>query len=663
MFKTSLSHLRRTPMKALLFVLLLAGATMLLVFGAHLLINTTQKIQAVEEQFTTIATVQQVSTGTKNTMNYDKCQGFYSGYQELYADSVPLESLNFEGADYINPPENRPYYLSVIDGKRNTNSTSDCDHFIEFTPLEDQKEADQHIQARVEAVHFEAVNRSGGGPEDHAFEPGEEITICQHYNTVSRRGDYARLMSGAGGQGSRSNDFEPLQAGHRYIAHFMSWSSIATPCQQDPEVYEYVIVDAPYSSQRYPDGRLVESGLLGGKTMYRADEVNDEFYESGMWDAWQRKMDSEEADESLIPIVPTNSLQLLPTFHDKKTYLQNGREITEEEFQSGAKVCMVSFDFASRNLLKVGDMLSASMVYALYGYDPALRFWTFSRPEPLNAEGEYYEPFWEAEYEIVGIYQFYDQESAVDGKFEVTQDCVIVPWASIEASDENNIVEVGPMQADYCSFQIPNGTISEFNEKLYANVPNMSGLTVTYKDNGYTDVMASLKKTQLSAVLLFTVGLLSSVAIVALLLYFFIVREKKRTAIERSLGMSGRQCRISLISGVMVLAILGTVLGSAAGALTLNWEDLTAAPPEAASGEYVEPEKKEYAGFDVSYSLWARTMSTEDDIEVEGASAVDAAVYLGAPGALLAVIILLSVVLVNRSLKIEPILLLSGKTD
>ena len=46
----------------------------------------------------------------------------------------------------------------------------------------------------------------------------------------------------------------------------------------------------------------------------------------------------------------------------------------------------------------------------------------------------------------------------------------------------------------------------------------MSGLTVTYKDNGYSDVMASLQRTQLNAALLFAVGLLASVAIVALLL-------------------------------------------------------------------------------------------------------------------------------------------------
>ena len=49
--------------------------------------------------------------------------------------------------------------------------------------------------------------------------------------------------------------------------------------------------------------------------------------------------------------------------------------------------------------------------------------------------------------------------------------------------------------------------------------------------------------------LLLVGGVLAALAILALLLYFFVVKEKKRTAIERSLGMSKRQCRVSLLAG------------------------------------------------------------------------------------------------------------------
>ncbi len=647
MIRTSFKHLRRTPGKALLFVLLLAGATMLLIFGAQLLVQTTQKIDAAEAQFTTIATVEQVSTGTKNNMFYDKCQGFYSSYTEMYDDPVSLDALNFEGANYINPPENRPYYLSEVEGKRITGGVAQADHIIEFTALEDQKEADQHIRARVEKVHFEALHTSGAGKEDPALQVGEEITICQHYNTPDRGGP------------------TPIEAGRRYIAHFMNWSAISVDCEQDPDVTEYVIVGAPYTTQCDIHGQPVESGLLGGKKRYRADEVNEEFYESGMWEAWQRKIEYEEKGiRNVLPVIPTNSLQLLPAYHDKKTYLQSGREITAEEFQSGARVCMVSYDFALNNILSVGDKLDISMLYAEYGYEPDLRRYRMNVPEPLNAEGEFYEPFWNGEYEVVGIYQFYDADAAEDGVYELTKDTIIVPSASIEASDEDNITGVGPLQGDYCTFQIENGTASEFNELLYAHVPNMSGLTVTYKDNGYSEVMSGLQKTRLNAALLFAVGLLASIAIVALLLYFFIVREKKRTAIERSLGMSRRQCRTSLLAGIMVLSLLGTALGSGLGALLLNWKPPQETAPEPApTGLVQEIKTEDYAGFDTSYSLWARNRNTEEDLAVESLRTVELAIYLAAPVALLALILLLAELLVSRSLKIEPILLLSGETE
>ena len=55
----SLKQLLRTPVKAVLFFLLMAAATALLVLGAGLWLNTQHKIDAAESTFTTIGTVTQ----------------------------------------------------------------------------------------------------------------------------------------------------------------------------------------------------------------------------------------------------------------------------------------------------------------------------------------------------------------------------------------------------------------------------------------------------------------------------------------------------------------------------------------------------------------------------------------------------------------------------
>ena len=53
----SLKQLLRTPVKALLFLLLLAASTVLLVLGAGLLIWTNARIDAAEGEFKTVGTV------------------------------------------------------------------------------------------------------------------------------------------------------------------------------------------------------------------------------------------------------------------------------------------------------------------------------------------------------------------------------------------------------------------------------------------------------------------------------------------------------------------------------------------------------------------------------------------------------------------------------
>ena len=58
--KNSLKQLLRTPVKAVLFFLLMAAATALLVLGANLWAQTQAQMDAVEKQFTTLGTVEQL---------------------------------------------------------------------------------------------------------------------------------------------------------------------------------------------------------------------------------------------------------------------------------------------------------------------------------------------------------------------------------------------------------------------------------------------------------------------------------------------------------------------------------------------------------------------------------------------------------------------------
>lgn len=377
--------------------------------------------------------------------------------------------------------------------------------------------------------------------------------------------------------------------------------------------------------------------------------------------------------------MPVTGLQMIPIFQENSAYLSDGREITQEEYDNGALVCLVPEDTLQKNGWKIGDKLSLPLLCSLYG--PNAKMISIPRAgdveaysnvrypfSPIKADGSKYEPFWTAEYEIVGTYGLVQSEMLyTDG--EIYPDTILIPKNSVQASDVDNIACYNHLDGKTATFQIENGTIDEFDAALRAAVPETENLVITYNDNGYTEIMESLQSTRSSALLLFAVGLLAAVAILLLLLYFFVVKEKKRTAIERSLGMTSRQCRTSLLAGILALTVLASGLGTAGAAVGLELfhkqEQTTAetvseesTAEESTTEEKVSLSEDEY---NPKYSLWAKADSTRQQLEVTAQT--PAFVFMLVPLALVLLVFAFSLLLVNRNLKIEPIYLLSGKME
>ncbi|WP_322170106.1 ABC transporter permease [Acutalibacter caecimuris] len=644
MFLNSLKQLFRRPGKALIFFLLIAAATALLTFAAVSMTETNQRIDAAESQFTTVATV------TQNRQPSDAL---------LHADM-----LNFEGAEYVNPPETRPYYLARVMNARDDVShfqiSSKSVHIVEFTPLEDSnsKPKTELLKIRIVKAHYndyeyKGYTLVGTGWTEKDLEPGDEIFLDQQWmqkpNTLSIGKSYMGNLS--------YERYESEQSG----------------------LDVYMPLGAPTTTQCDPaTGEQIESDLLPGLHSYddihRCDEITGDFWEPGelgkVWMEWINQI--ELWDRHWLPVIPTNGVQLLPTFHAKNAYIDRGREITPEEFQQGAKVCMIS-NIVALSGVRVGDKLNLPMQMALYGYQPtAMDSFEFSMPfttfKSLDIHGKPFDVFFEGEYEVVGIYRELYPSSG-----ELYGEAVIVPSRSITASDENNIVYYAPMNSWSTSFQITNGKIAEFNTALHKAVPETSKLEIVYDDNGYEEVMQTLKNARLSSMLLLAVGALSALTVIVLLLYFFVIKERKRTAIERSMGLSKRQCRVSLVSGILVLAIPAVALGSwvswAMGNVEFQEERPMAAKtgvdPEVGDMSMGEPKENiQTAYFSRDYSLWAESENSGADITLDDeALSLQKMLYFIIPGSLLLCVLLLSVLLVNSNLRIEPILLLGGQEE
>lgn len=125
------------------------------------------------------------------------------------------------------------------------------------------------------------------------------------------------------------------------------------------------------------------------------EEVNETFINSNRKEKWQNMCTSFKMLDKTIPVLPTNNLDLLPTFHLRQSSIVDGRKISKKEFDNGEKVCIVSKDFATANNLKIGDEIEMPLYFANYNESPGILFGHDSRLSfsLLNANGDIYPVF------------------------------------------------------------------------------------------------------------------------------------------------------------------------------------------------------------------------------------------------------------------------------
>ena len=586
----SLKQLLRTPVKAVLFFLLMAAATALLVLGANLWAQTQAQMDAVEKQFTTLGTVEQKPNRTQMRTGWNAADGaYYSEAEPVYDSVISADVLDFDGANYLKAPEKRLYYLADLQGFAvRDGGTALFYPVVEFTPAETAV-PDHPIKVYVQRFLY---------PEAENQNNEYEIYVCDHENAKSS--------------------------------------------------IEYALIAAERSTQCDAGGNL----LVSDRQTRTFDEVTAGFYETERGQYWLELSKALSMWDTTAPVLPVTDTALLPSFHDRTVYVREGRTFSAEDRENGAAVCLVSEEFARKNGLSIGDKVELPFYgvnekdspHRTFGDGSGLR--TFSL---LNAQNRAYTPFWTAKYEIIGTYYSVGTYGKPAGSIEMALNLFLIPANSVKADFAGNIVDSGPMQRATTSFQIPNGTIDDYIAAYNRNVPAevRENLEITFDDNGYSQIIGGLLNMRYVAIVLFAAGLLSALAILVLLLYFFIVKQKKRTAIERSLGMSKNQCRVSLVSGVVVLSAVAVILGTVCSSVLFDKVqtlDLTG--------------QNEHT-FSTEYSLWAR-----DESAVETEDAADTGVLeVVIPAAMTVLTAGLSVILVNRNLKQEPIELLSARVE
>lgn len=532
--KNHIKQMLRTPLQSALIIILIMIVTVMLVVGGNLWVISDRLSKAYEDDFITIGTVTQKPDTVQESKVWDAEKGDYLIYKNsVYNRYAMEEDLEFPETAYLAGPERRVYWGSYVPEYVHTNETiniaarGDFILIAEFSPKED-------------CVPDESVNvlitRVLGS--NKAME-GSVVWFCDHLNRYP----------------------EELKADKTYVAEFtaMSWTHGERWETSDRAVYGRLLEYCPQAvmpTLYTPEGERMESPF----DMQGIYEVTEGFYET---EAGQRFLAAADMSEVLYetqPVVGTNNTNLIMPFYEGSAWVYEGRYPTKEEYAEGSAVCLAPRSFAENNGLSVGDSVTTRLYYTNAGRGAhrnfyadggmSIGFWI------LGLDGRILEPFEEQAYTIVGLY---DYKPGTEG---IGADELIVPFHSVHNKMES-IVDYGAMTDDNTSFQIENGTIADYLEISAKH--GTDNLIFTFYDRGYSALTEGIQNLKNMSAAFLIMGLIAAVILTLQISHIYITKQKKRLSIERLMGMTGKQCRNISLAGILLLLLLGTVPGVAAG--------------------------------------------------------------------------------------------------
>ena len=314
-----------------------------------------------------------------------------------------------------------------------------------------------------------------------------------------------------------------------------------------PETVDYTQYNLP-SIQELPDG-------------VTAQEVIDST------SSWRMAMESIQTNNHSVPVLAVDSVEGMLEFASGRTQITQGRSISQEEYRDGAAVCLISETLARESGLDVGDTLPLS----LYENEKNLP-WTFrTTVGDSDPTASYYLPQrgfqQETEYTIVGLYRQNNEWS--QGVASFTPNTVLVPRKSVTCAVETG--ETGLGVSSGCLWEtmvLQNGTIDQMEARLKEN--GLGG-TVTYYDQGYSDIVESLDGyTRVSRTVL-CVGLALWAVVLAAYCVLLPMQESKTALRMWTLGAKRRDIAGQIWTPSALMAAAGTVIALAVSIPGMSW--------------------------------------------------------------------------------------------
>ena len=273
--------------------------------------------------------------------------------------------------------------------------------------------------------------------------------------------------------------------------------------------------------------------------------------------SWQTALKALDVTNHSVPVLAVNHLEAMADFAAGTAMVTQGRSFSQKEYSSGAPVCLVSESLARENGLNVGDPLPLS----LYEFDRDLwyNFVGNYNPRPtcyLPDQGFQQE----TEYTIIGLYRQSNEWVTTPTSF--TPNSVFVPEKSVNCPTVYGNLGV------WSSLILQNGTAGQMEARLEEN--DLGG-TVTYYDQGYSNIVESLDGyTRVSRTVL-CVGLALWAVVLAAYCVLLPMQESKTALRMWTLGAKRRDIAGQIWTPSALMAAAGTVIALAVSIPGMSW--------------------------------------------------------------------------------------------
>ena len=390
-----------------------------------------------------------------------------------------------------------------------------------------------------------------------------------------------------------------------------------------------------------------------------------EYYE-GFWDTdmgryYQQSAQASDFAANSLTAITTSDLSMIPAWANGYITLKNGRLFTQEDYDQGNRVCLISQGLLNWMGWKIGDTLDLSFYETVYALSFSVKnqFSTFypylydslddvSHGRTTTMPRDHV--FDENTFTIIGTFDgdVFEREEH-DGDFQRSMHwlMMLVPESAVQnqptpkLSPYHTTLRIEPLMVQKFLAAAQSSGLMEEQEYGY-----QMGLTVD--DHGLSKMVAGLESLQQISRLTLVLSVVTAGLAVLVLAIVHLLQSRRQVAAMRSLGMRRAPAAMCLLVGILLAGLLGAAAGGAiGGALSAR-----------VTQRIVDTAQEE--SLDASFSAAAVTSGDgEDDFQLNAAA--DPRQSWLAAGSVFGALVILAGALFLREAGKPPLLLLGVK--